>query len=105
MKGAFVLAAFLYFAVNPLPLYGGVQEVCNLEKVAQGIDVVTPDVKEYLIRVFKGPCVMLREGDREAAMRQLKALIPLIESYVGREITREEADRVIQEINRAMMGL
>lgn len=71
-----VLILTLFLFLLPSPLYGGVKEVCDLEKVAQGIHVVTPDVREYLIMVFGGPCELLKMGEREAAIRKLKPLSP-----------------------------
>ena len=105
MRKGMILLLLIFLPVGPYPAYGGIKEVCDLQKVADGLRVITPDVKRYLKRMFSSPCGLLKAGEKEAAMRQLKALIPLVESYVGREITREEADRVIRYIEESMVGL
>ncbi len=106
-KGMYVLLILIILwgmTFSP-PLYGGIQEVCSLEQVAQNVKVVTPDVRNTFMMYFKSPCDLIKMGERKAAIRKLKGLIPFVESYVGREITRQEADRIIQYINQALKGL
>jgi hypothetical protein len=80
-------------------------QVCGLEEKVKVIKVVTPDVKDYLIVRSRIPCDYLKMGLRIEARKTLGDYISLVESYVGREITRAEADGLIGHIRQLLMGI